>query len=59
MKLHRWKYDTAWARIITRDKNGIQAVVMDQVESNRGQVLVKKANRFIKIKNIMSGRIIL
>lgn len=56
MKLPKWEYDTVWTRIVTKDKDGLQAVVIDQVEFKRGHVLVEKANRFIKIKNIMSGR---
>jgi hypothetical protein len=52
-KLPKWQYATAWNRIITKDKNGLQVVVMDGIEHKRGLAIVKKANRFIRIKNIM------
>lgn len=50
MKLSEWKYDTAWNRIITKNKNGLQVVVMDQVAYRPGYVLVEKANKFIERK---------
>lgn len=51
--LPKWQYDTCWSRIVAKDKDGLQAVVMDPVELRRGLAIVKKANRFIRIKNII------
>ena len=54
MQLHRWKHDTYWSRIITKNKDGLQTVVVDHVGFKQGQILVEKANRFIEIKNAES-----
>ena len=56
MKMPKWKYDTCWSRITTKDKDGLQVVVIDQMEFKRCHILIEKANRFIRMKNIMSGR---
>lgn len=56
MQLSEWEYDTAWSRIITKNNNGLQDVAIDQVEFKKGLAIVKKANIFIKMKNIMSRR---
>lgn len=51
MKPPEWEYDTIWNRIVTKDKNGLQAVVLDQIEPGIGQVIVERANKLMKIKN--------
>ena len=46
-----WEYDTAWSRIVTKNSNGLQTIVLDQIEPELGQIIVERANKLIKEKN--------
>lgn len=51
MKPPEWEYDTAWSRIVIKNSNGLQAIVLDQIEPELGQIIVERANKLIKEKN--------
>lgn len=51
MKLNRWKYDTAWNRIVTKDRDGLQVVVVDHISPMLGNIMVERMNNILRTKN--------